>query len=223
MTFVNNRNFTATGVLAADVANSGTFTVAYPTGSAQTSFTSGLHGTDSYIMINGNDKWTVAGSKMSLNFGASNITVTNNSGVTWPAGSSFFLNLDQVDNNARQTLSIPVNLAAISGAGDVVTEIRPGIAGTIEAVEFLVTERATTASKAATLNLEIGTTDVTGGALALTTTNCGTLGASVAGTTITANNTLTRDSLLSVEAASVTAFSEGRGVLLVHVRRTPLD
>ena len=115
-------------------------------------------------------------------------------------------------------LSIPIKLATIT-AGDVATGITPGFAGKITKVQFLVTTAVTTAAKAATLNLEIGTTNLTGGAVALTSANCTPLGAVVAGTAVTANNEFTDTDTISVEGSSVTAFSEGEGVLLITVER----
>ncbi|MGB9886747.1 MAG: hypothetical protein ACPLRW_07115 [Moorellales bacterium] len=112
-------------------------------------------------------------------------------------------------------LSIPVKLAKITQAGDVVTNYIPGFAGAIKKVSFVVTDPVTTASKAATLNLEIGTTDVTGGVLSLTSANCGTLGAVINGTAITGNNVFSATDSISVEASNVTAFAEGEGVLLI--------
>ena len=65
----------------------------------------------------------------------------------------------------RSILTIPVKLANLAD-GDVVTTFTPGFAGTIEKMDFVVTDPATTPDKLATLNLEIGTTDVTGGVVA---------------------------------------------------------
>jgi hypothetical protein len=103
---------------------------------------------------------------------------------------------------------------------DVITGLDLDLQGKITAVRFLVTERVTTAAKAATLNLEIGTTDLTGGVLALTSANCGTLGAVINGTAITGNNAFTTEDNISVEATGVTAFAEGRGLLLVTIQPT---
>ena len=111
-------------------------------------------------------------------------------------------------------LSIPVKLAKVSAA-DVVTSYVPGFAGSIKKVSFVVTDPVTTASKAATLNLEIGTTDVTGGVLSLTSANCTPLGAVINGTAVTGNNVFSATDSISVEASSVTAFAEGEGVLLI--------
>jgi hypothetical protein len=116
------------------------------------------------------------------------------------------------------TVSIPIQLAQITGAGDVLTTYTPGYKFKVLATAFAVTTRVTTAAKAATLNLEIGTTNVTGGDVALTSANSGTLGAVVAGSAVTAANTGTSSDTISIEAASVTAFSEGQGVLLIKLQ-----
>lgn len=112
-------------------------------------------------------------------------------------------------------MSFPITLANITGAGDVLTNWTPGFAGTITGVSFAVTTAVTTAAKAVTLNLEIGTTNVTGGVVSLTSANCTPLGAVIAGTAVTAANFFTATDTISIEAASVTAFAEGAGVLLV--------
>mgnify|MGYP001602698178 CR=1 FL=1 len=117
-------------------------------------------------------------------------------------------------------LSIPITLANVAN-GDVLTTFTPGFAGRIESIAFAVTTAVTTGAKATTLNLEIGTTNLTGGSLALTSANCTPLGAVVAATAVTAANTFTATDTISVEAASTTAFVEGAGVLLVTLSREP--
>lgn len=119
-----------------------------------------------------------------------------------------------------ETVSIPIDLASITAAGDVLTEYVPGYAFKVLSVSFAVSVPAATAGKAVTLNLEIETANVTGGAVALTTANCSTLGALVAGSAITALNTGTATQKLSVEAASVTAFAQGQGMLLIRIQKT---
>lgn len=116
------------------------------------------------------------------------------------------------------TIALPINLASITGAGDVLTTYTPGYKFKILAATFAVTVPVTTGSKAATLNMEIGTTDVTGGEVALTSANCTPLGALVAGAAVTAANTGASNATISVEAASVTAFSEGEGVLYIRIQ-----
>lgn len=117
-------------------------------------------------------------------------------------------------------VSIPIKLAKVAN-GDVLTNYTPGFAGKITRVAFAITDPATTASKATTLNLEIGTTNLTGGVIALTSANSTPLGAVIAGTSITGANTFTASSTISVEASSTTAFAEGEGVLLITIESSP--
>lgn len=218
---MTDRFAVATVVLATAVADSATFVVGYPAGTTQLSFNAGLAGTGTYMIVNDNDKWTAAASKMSVVFGASDITVTNSTVTTLAAGSKVAVFLDRQDGNDIVLLQVPISLVAVTAAGDVMTDIRPGVAGTIEYWEFVVTEPVTTAAKLATLNLEIDTTNVTGGTIALTSAAATPLGKVIAGSTITAANTLVPESKLSIEAASVTAFAEGRGFVNIRIRKTP--
>ena len=114
-------------------------------------------------------------------------------------------------------MPIALQLAGITGNGDVVTTFTPRFWGRIKSLDFFVTTVVSTAAKAATLNLEIGTTNVTGGAVALTSANCTPLGAKVAGSAVTAANVFGPTDTISLEAASVTAFAEGAGTLLVRL------
>jgi hypothetical protein len=116
------------------------------------------------------------------------------------------------------TISIPITLAQITGAGDVLTNYTPGYKFKILSVDARVTSAVTTASKAATLNLEIGSTNLTGGSVSLTSANCTPLGAAIAGSAVTGNNTGSSSDTISVEASSVTAFAEGAVVLLIRIQ-----
>lgn len=113
-------------------------------------------------------------------------------------------------------LSIPIILAKLAD-GDIVTTYTPGFAGSIVKISFVVTDPVTTAAKLSTLNLEIGTTDLTGGALALTSANCTPLGAVIDAAAITAANRFGAGDTISVEASSTTTFIEGEGVLLIVI------
>lgn len=116
------------------------------------------------------------------------------------------------------TIILPITLAQITGAGDVLTTYTPGYKFKLLSVSAAVVEAVTTAAKAVSLNLEIGTTNVTGGVVALTSANCTPLGAVVAGSAITAANTGSASDTISVEAASVTAFAEGAVALLIKIQ-----
>lgn len=115
------------------------------------------------------------------------------------------------------TLAFFVNLADIAD-GDVLTNYTPGYKFKLLSFDFRVFKAVTTGSKASTLNLEIGTTNVTGGSLALTSANCTPAGAAVAGSAITAANTGSASDTISIEAASTTAFVEGSGWLLINIQ-----
>lgn len=117
-------------------------------------------------------------------------------------------------NKVYSQVCIPMALAGIAD-GDLVTTWTPGFAGTIEKLEFIVYAPVTTGSKASTLNLEIGTTNTTGGSLALTSAACTPKGKVVAASAITAANVFTATDTISVEAASTTTFIEGDGVLVI--------
>ena len=76
-------------VLASAVADAGTFTVNYPAGTSRGLF---LNTTSHQLSLNyGQVEY---GYGFSLTFNASNITVTNNSGYTWAAGSRILIGLD---------------------------------------------------------------------------------------------------------------------------------
>lgn len=136
------------------------------------------------------------------------------SGVVGEIGCVLLAGKTGVVTTNKSILSIPVTLSKLAD-GDIVTSFVPGFAGTITKMQLVVTDPVTTAEKLATLNLEIGSTNVTGGVLSLTSANCTPLGATIAATAITAANAFTATDLISVEAASVTAFVEGTGVLLI--------
>lgn len=94
------------GTLASAVANAGTFTVSYPTGTSKGSFVnSPVHHT---LFINGNKYVAPADFTVTFNANASNITVTNAAGVTWPAGATFQLGLDKMGPDSYRD-GIPAN------------------------------------------------------------------------------------------------------------------
>lgn len=212
-----------TAILATNVANAGTVAVSYPTGTSQTSFNAGLAGPETYLLVNGNDRWSLAAGKIGVAYGPSNITITNSSGVTWPAGAEIDVQFDLADGNDVEVLSFPIDLVAITGNIDVVTDFRPGVDGVIESVSFVVAAPVTTAARLATLTCAIDGVVTTGGAVALTSANATPLGKVIEGSAVTAANKLTSGSRLGVKATGVTAFSEGRGSLQVRVRKTPSD
>lgn len=115
-------------------------------------------------------------------------------------------------------LVIPIHNLATVADGDVLTALTVGYKFKILSVDAFVTNEVTTASKATTLNVEIGTIDLTGGVVALTSANTATLGAKIAGSAVTAANTGTAADTISVEASSTTAFAEGGVMLVVRIQ-----
>lgn len=88
---------TIPGTLSADVAAAGTFTVSYPNAIAPevgvTDEGDFFQAIGHQLVIGGNDLYaSVVG--FGLTFGTTNITVTNKSLTTWPAGATFLLMLE---------------------------------------------------------------------------------------------------------------------------------
>jgi predicted RecA/RadA family phage recombinase len=124
----------------------------------------------------------------------------------YPAGA--------VANKIYGTITFPITNAKIAD-GDVVTTYTPGFAGTIEKWAYVTHDPVTTASKASTLNLEIGTVNLTGGVLALASATMTPIGKVIAASAITAGNTFSATDTISVEAATTTTFVEGTGSLVI--------
>lgn len=119
---------TTSTVLAAAVTNTGTLTVSYPTGSSQASL---IGSTGGRAVINNNDAYPQAASgagTVAFTFGSSNITVTNNSGVTWPVGAALIVSFGDTTEdgsyNQEMRLPGPVALTAASGTtGNTVADV----------------------------------------------------------------------------------------------------
>lgn len=99
-------------------------------------------------------------------------------------------------------------------AADVLTTWTPGFAGIVKTLDANVIVAATTASKAATINAEIGTDDVTGG-LALTSANMTPIGAIVS-QALSGGVYFGPSDTISLEASSVTDFVEGEANFTLH-------
>ncbi|WP_196607436.1 hypothetical protein [Pectinatus frisingensis] len=129
---------------------------------------------------------------------------------------SVFLSNSINSGTAYTSIAIPLQLAAITTATNVLT-FTPGYAGSIVKTQFAVSTPASTASKAATLGLAISGTNVTGGAVALTTAAINALNSNVAGSAVTANNSFGATDTITVVSSSVTAFAEGQGSLIITI------
>lgn len=76
-------------VLGADVANAATVTLPYPAGTNQAFFTGANAAADGAVTLNDNERFLElpSGVRVNFSYGASNITLTNNTAITWPAGT----------------------------------------------------------------------------------------------------------------------------------------
>lgn len=108
-----------------------------------------------------------------------------------------------------------VDLARITTNQDVITNFVLGCAFELVALDFVVNAPVTTAGKTTTLHLEIGTTAVGAGTLALTSAACTPMGKLVAGAAITSAATGSASDTVSVVSASTTAHTEGSGTLII--------
>lgn len=92
--------------LASAVADAATVAIAYPAGTTQASLTGSTGGT---LTINdgagGSFKQGAGG--FTAAFGASTITITNDSDVTWPAGAVLAASFGQTDINGSYNLTAP--------------------------------------------------------------------------------------------------------------------
>lgn len=117
------------------------------------------------------------------------------------------------------TIPLP-NLAAMTtAAADLTTGWIPGHRGKILSIQFFTTTLGTGSGASMVLNLEIGTTDLTGGVLTLTLATTTPLGLRIAGTAITALNEFTATDAISLEvAASGTVFTAGAGYVVLKIQ-----
>ena len=89
--------------LASAVADDATFTLAYPSGATRASLRDSTGGS---IAIGVNDVWDEGASGVEFTYGASTITVTNRSGVTWAAGTDVVASFGQTDRNGSYNLTL---------------------------------------------------------------------------------------------------------------------
>lgn len=125
---------TTTAVLASAVANAGTVEVTYPSGSVQGDFTGVNASADGVVIVNDNEVYTEAASQVSISYGASSGTITNNSGVSWPAGSTIRVQFGQVGNDRPGFPSDAIAALTDSSGGTASTTL-PAISATYSQIE----------------------------------------------------------------------------------------
>lgn len=118
------------------------------------------------------------------------------------------------------TIPVPANLSTLGTGGvDVATGIVLGHKFKILSWEFITTLAGTNAGASLVFNLEIGTTDLTGGTVTVNLAGTSDIGERTAGTAITAANTGTSTDAISLEvAAGGTAFTAGSGYFVIKVQ-----
>lgn len=196
------------------IPDAGTFEVSAKTGTTSVTLTYLDYDTNTETgeTINAGTLVTPSGFAGPATTGALPNQITDNSGGTASdtiaAGVGIF------------TLAFPITLASMTtAAADLLTNYVVGFAFKLLSVSFATTTIGAGAGASQILNLEIGTTNVTGGTVTITLAGTDTLGELTAGTAITGANTGTAADTLSIEvAAGGTIFTAGDGVLLVRVQ-----
>lgn len=120
------------------------------------------------------------------------------------------------------TVTIPLSSLATglsTAAIDLLTEYVPGYRFKVLSFSFVTTVAGTGSSASQVFNLEIETTNVTGGVLTLALADTDTIGKVKAATAVTAANVGTATQKLSIEmAASGTVFTAGAGYFVIKIQ-----
>lgn len=103
-------------VLASAVADDGTVTLAYPAGTNQAFFTGANAAADGVVVLNDNEVYPEADPGISLTYGASNITLTNLTGLAWAAGTSLRVQLGYAGSDRPAFQPAPA-IASVAAAG----------------------------------------------------------------------------------------------------------
>lgn len=93
-------------ILASAVADGGTVAIAYPSGTNQDSLTGTTGGVVS-INDGAGGTFDQGAGGFTVSFGASTITLTNDSDVTWPAQATLAASFGQTDINGNYNLTYP--------------------------------------------------------------------------------------------------------------------
>jgi hypothetical protein len=95
--------------LSSAVVNAGTVTLSYPSGRTQLSYTGVNASGNGQVTVNDNERYDERASGVRVNFayGASSITLTNNTGVTWPAGSTIRAQVNRADFTSGMNVDRP--------------------------------------------------------------------------------------------------------------------
>lgn len=186
--------------------------------------------------VDGNYVWVTIG-LFAPNANAAVTSLTNNLALTTTPGGASYVGiydvaalitatevedaLAEIVKKANAALAVPVSNGTIlstATSGSTVFKFVPGYAGKIQTLDGSVQVAATTTGKAATFQVFISDTAVTGAALTLTQVNCATLGARISGVVATGSNSFTATQAISIQvSAAAAAFSEGEANLLLFL------
>lgn len=114
--------------LASAVADDATFTVSYPAGITQANL---LGSTGGEMVVNGDAAYEQGASGFTAVFGASNITVTNTTGASLPAGSVIGISFGRNDNSGRFNTAVKVvGINALTAATGTASDTIADVTGT---------------------------------------------------------------------------------------------
>lgn len=102
-------------ILAAAVADDATFTISYPAGTTQATFTGANAASDGIVIVNDNDKYLEGSSGFSISYDASEVTLTNTTGASLPAGTKLLIGLSSVGTGFENTFTEVGPLADLGG------------------------------------------------------------------------------------------------------------
>lgn len=155
-----------------------------------------------------------AGYNQSIYPEAAIASLTDSSGGTASATLAATVGVQQIIHPLT-SLATGLSTSAI----DLLTTYTPGYAFKILGLDFVTTVAGTGAAASQVFNLEIGTTNVTGGVCTVTLASTDTIGKVTSGTAVTAANTGTSTDTISLEmAASGTVFTAGAGYFIIKIQ-----
>lgn len=126
---------TTTAVLASAVADSGTVDVSYPSGSVQGDFTGANASATAVVVVNDNEVYNEADSDISVSYGGSAATITNNSGVSWPAGAEIRVQMASAGNDRPGFQPSPAITSFTDNSGGTAADTIAAIGATYDQAE----------------------------------------------------------------------------------------
>lgn len=95
----------STVYLTSAVASGGSIGIAYPSGVSPADFVGQQAAAGSCVIVDTNDRYSVAAGQIALFYGATSVTLVNLSGVTWPVGAKLTVKMDQREAPAAEELA----------------------------------------------------------------------------------------------------------------------